>query len=105
MELLFKTSQPSNLKKKIIEKIENAELDTWSIYTQNIKYLQHTGQWGKKGVIQLIADDTNNTLSVKFLKFNDIKDDTEKIEGYYLGRFCEIIFVNFPNRCPSITIQ
>ncbi|WP_294288881.1 hypothetical protein [uncultured Chryseobacterium sp.] len=105
MKLLFKTSNPSNLKNEIIKKIENNELDTWSIRTRDKKYLKHTGQWGEKGEIELTTDNITNTLSVKFLKSSDIQGDIKKVEGHYLGRFCQIIFVNFPHECSSITIQ
>ncbi len=44
-------------------------------------------------------------LIVKVLKFNNVTEEVKDFEGYYLGRFCEIIFVNFPIFFSSIIRQ
>ena len=54
-------------------------------------YLLGCLQWGKKEVIQLTTDITNKKLEVQVLKYNNTEDTLEDIEGYYLGRFCELI--------------
>lgn len=103
MKLLFKTSGADTLKSAIIKKIEDGELKTWSITTSdNVKYLKHTQQWGDKGVIQLKADNTKGHLSAEVLRFKGVTEDIKDFEGYYLGRFCELIFVNFPGKFTSI---
>ncbi|WP_164126209.1 hypothetical protein [Sphingobacterium luzhongxinii] len=103
MEINIKTSNPDGLKNSITKLIEDKVLDTWSIHTHNdIKYLKHTGQWGEKGVIRLERNATNNELKVKVLKFEGRPEQVEDFAGYYLGRFCEVIFVNFPNSYTSI---
>ena len=60
--------------------------------------MRHTKHWGEKGVIKLSINDMKTHLVVEVLKFKETKEDVKSFEGYYLGRFCEIIFVNFPNR-------
>lgn len=103
MKLLFKTSNPISLKNEIIEFIEDAELKTWCIHEDSDKkYLKHTKQWGEKGVIQLSVNPLKTHLIVEVLKFKGVAEDVKDFEGYYLGRFCEIIFVNFPNRYTAI---
>lgn len=103
MKLDFKTSNPSSLRNDIIKIIEDGELQTWEIHLfQNHKYIKHIGQWGEKGVIQLTPDDINKKMEVKVLKFESTEDNLEDFEGYYYGRFCELVFVNFKNRFASI---
>lgn len=103
MRLFFKTTNPSKLKSDIIKLIEDNELKTWEIHeSDSTKYIKHTQQWGDKGVIKITADTTNNQIIVEVLKFKNITEDVKDFEGYYLGRFCEIIFVNFPNNFSSI---
>ncbi|RQO66457.1 hypothetical protein DBR43_30075 [Pedobacter sp. KBW06] len=103
MKLLFKTANPETLKSAIIRKIEDAELKTWSILESGeVKYLKHTQQWGDKGVILLTTDTEKGALVVKVLKFPSVTEELKDFEGYYYGRFCEIIFVNFPGRFTSI---
>lgn len=100
MKLLFKTSTSEELKSDIISLIENKALKTWEIYRkknskgESLKRLKHKDQWN--GYIRLTSDIKKEGLLVEVFgmeKTVDVKD----FEGYYLGRFCEIIFVNFPN--------
>lgn len=103
MKLIFNTANANQLKSDIIKLIEDEELKTWSIMESDAKkYLKHTQQWGDKGVIQITTDTTNRKLTAEVLKFERVKEDVKDFEGYYLGRFSEIIFVNFPNRFTSI---
>lgn len=102
MKLLFKTIDPTKLKSDIIDIIKKKNLETWSIFVSNSKeYLKHTKQWGDKGVISLSIS-SNDILTVQVLKFDSVKDSLESFEGYYLGRFCEVMLVNFANRFSSI---
>ncbi len=103
MKLLFKTLNPRALNNDIIKLIEEEKLETWTIYVHSKeKYLKHVGQWGDKGVIKLEVDDVNKTLITQVLKFTTITENVEDFEGYYLGRFCELMFVNYPNRFTTI---
>ena len=103
MKLEFKSSNPSSLKNDIIKMIEEEELQTWEIHSDSKqKYLKHIGQWGEKGVVKLSPDDINKILEVQVLKFKNTEEDIKDFEGYYLGRFCELVFVNFPIRFTSI---
>ena len=98
MKLLFKTSNPNNFRSEIIELIESDKMETWNIHkSESIKYLKHTSQWGKKGVINLTTNISKGQLIAEVLKFEGEKENVKDFEGYYLGRFCEIIFVNFQN--------
>ncbi len=103
MKLVFNTSRPCALRKSIIEMIEEEELNTWMIQTHSgRKYLKHIGQWGEKGVIKIECYDIGETMTVEVLKFENVSEKLSDFEGYYLGRFCELMFVNFPNRFTSI---
>jgi hypothetical protein len=106
MKLLFKTINPTKLKADIFKLIEDEELKTWALVeSDNVKYIKHIKQWGEKGVIKMEVDSTNHQLIVKVLKFNSTNEEVKDFEGYYLGRFCEIIFVNFFNNFTSIIKQ
>lgn len=50
----------------------------------------------------MVTDNPNNQLTVDVLKFKNTTETVKDFEGYYLGRFCEIIFVNFQNNFTSI---
>lgn len=103
MKLHFKTLNPDKLKSDILKSIEEENLKTWKINeSEGTKYIKHTPQWGDKGVIKMTADTKNNQLTVEVLKFKNTKEDVKDFQGYYLGRFCEIIFVNFQNNFTSI---
>lgn len=103
MKLLFKTTDAETLKSEIIKTIEDKKLSTWSITTSDkVKYLKHTQQWGEKGVISLTSIPSKGYLAVEVLKFKSTIEDVKDFEGYYLGRFCELIFVNFPGKFTSI---
>lgn len=103
MKLLFKTTNPTTLKNDIIKLVKDGELETWAIHVNSEeKYLKHVGQWGDKGVIELKVDDVNKTLIIQVLKFTNVTENVEDFEGYYLGRFCELMFVNYPNRFTTI---
>lgn len=103
MKLHFKTANPNKLKSDILKLIEDEDLKTWQINESNgAEYIKHTQQWGDKGVIQMVTDNPNNQLTVDVLKFKNTTEAVKDFEGYYLGRFCEIIFVNFQNNFTSI---
>lgn len=103
MKLLFKTNTPNKLKKSILTLIDEGDLKTWGIHEyKNEKYIKHTQQWGEKGVVEMKINNEENLLEVRILAFESTEENVEDFEGYYLGRFCEIIFVNFPNSFTSI---
>lgn len=103
MQLVFNTVDPFSLKNDIIELIEEGELRTWEIEQPlREKYLKHIGQWSEKGVIKITPNTTHRTLTVIVIKRPNVNENLEDFEGYYLGRFCELIFKNFPNRFTSI---
>lgn len=103
MKLIFSTQNPQNLKSAIISLIKKGDNKTWDIYMEDkIEYLKHVLQWGNKGVIKLTNNDTKKQLIVEVLKYNSTKEELKDFEGYYLGRFCEMIFVNFPDEFSKI---
>lgn len=103
MKLVFNANRPCDLRRSIIEIIEEEELNTWSIHEYSgKKYLKHTGQWGEKGVINIDCIDIGETMTVEVLKFKSVVEDLSDFEGYYMGRFCELMFVNFPGWFTSI---
>ena len=103
MKLLFKNTNPTKLKADILKLAESDELKTWTkVEYEYKKYIKHTPQWGDKGVVNLEVDTTNGQLIVQVLKFQNVTQEVEDFEGYYLGRFCELIFVNFANEFSEI---
>lgn len=106
MKLHFKTTNPNKLKSDILSLIEDGGLKTWAVHeAEGMKYIKHSKQWGEKGVVKMNADSENNQLIVKILKFESVTEEVKDFEGYYLGRFTEIIFVNFPTAFSSIVKQ
>lgn len=104
MELNIITSDPQKLHDEIIKLVESRKLETWEInHHKEVKYLKHTEQWGKKGVIKL-SPQRNNKLLVTVLKYTDSTDALRDFEGYYYGRFVEILFVHFQIKFTSIEI-
>ncbi len=105
MELTIITSDAQKIHDEIIKLVESGELKTWKIHLhQKVKYLKHTEQWGKKGVIKL-SQQRNNKLLVTVLKYTDSTDALRDFEGYYYGRFVEILFVQFQAEFTAIEIS
>ena len=103
MELLFKTHVPNKLKTSVLTLIDEGHLKTWEIdKTDDNKHIKHTQQWGDKGVIEMEVDSKEKQLIVRVIPYDNTIGNVEDFEGYYLGRFCEIIFVNFPNSFTAI---
>lgn len=103
MKLFFKSETPDILESEIFKLATRHDFKTWeTVIDNNIRYLKHTQQWGEKGVISLKVDKLRKYLVVEVLKFKSIEDEIKNFEGYYLGRFCELMFVYFPNRFSSI---
>jgi hypothetical protein len=103
MKLLFKSQTPDRLESEIFTLTSESDLKTWEIHmSENKRYLKHTQQWGEKGVISLKVDKVRNYVIVEVLKYINIEEDIKNFEGYYLGRFCELMFVYFPNQFSSI---
>lgn len=103
MKLLFESANPENWKNAIIKRSKEGQQETWNILEHNrIQYLRHTGNVGNKGVVQLSINTLNNTLIAEIVKFEGIEDNVEDFEGYILGRFCEIVFVNFNDEFTNI---
>ena len=104
MELNIITLDPQKLYDEIIKLVESGKLETWEIHLhQEIKYLKHTDQWGKKGVIRL-STQRYNKLLVTVVKFTNSTDELSEFEGYYYGRFVEILFVYFKTKFTAIEI-
>ncbi len=103
MTLDFNTVNSDSLKNNIIKIIKDENLKTWEIHNfKGNEYIKHVGQWGDKGVIELTSKNNNVQLNVQVLKFKSTDDKVEDFEGYYLGRFCELMFVNFEDEFTSI---
>jgi len=103
MKLLFKCANAETVRSAIYKLIEDGDLKTWSLTEiENVLYLKHTQQWGDKGVIKLIVNSKNDSLIAEVFKFKKVTEEVKDFEGYYLGRFCEIILVNFATRFTAI---
>ncbi|MFY7937189.1 MAG: hypothetical protein ACOVOQ_07425 [Flavobacterium sp.] len=103
MKLLFKTTNPTKLKADILKLAESDKLKTWTkVEYEYKKYIKHTPQWGEKGFVILEVDTTKGQLIVYIQKFQNVTQEVKDFEGYYLGRFCELIFVNFANEFSEI---
>lgn len=97
MRIEIYTTNPENLKSKIFEKAKSGELSTWKLRntSNKEKRLTHKGQWKDKAILKLIANPTENKLSVniRWWEENDEPDDATK--GIYLGRFSEALLNHF----------
>lgn len=49
----------------------------------------------EKGGIKMEIDDVKKILIGRVFKFKGTEENVKDFEDYYLGRFCEIIFLNF----------
>lgn len=91
------------LKAEILAFVRDHKANTWIIHHEHKDYLKHLKHWGEKGVIGLSTrTDEPETLYIDVIRFNRVEQDLDEFAGFYLGRFCELLFMYFPDRISAI---
>ena len=95
MKIKIPTKSASALKKKIFDAVEDETLKTWVLRRSQEGYIYLTHkpeQWYDKAILSFIT--TDNALEIHVTHWTGIQQDLA-VDGYYLGRFIEVLLVHF----------
>lgn len=98
MKIEIYTTKGANLVAEIFSAVENEDVKTWVVRkdANNTKYLTHKPeQWYDKALFNIVS--TSDRVSISITWWKD-KEPTEDIKGYYMGRFTELLLVNFKDK-------
>lgn len=105
MEITVYTKNAKNLLSKISKSITDNKLKTWDIIkdSENNDLFSHTpDQWKEKAMLKSKI----NTENLKFIIcWWEGEEPEEKVKGYILGRFIEVLMVNFRKEFENIKIE
>lgn len=104
MKIIINTKTPDALKKAILSDVENGNLPTWELRTNNNgdKLLTHSPeQWVDQVLLRLTPYTTTNQLVVEPRHWSNIPKASDEVIGTVLGRFCERLFVQYPSKMNS----
>lgn len=105
MRIEIYTKSGENLIKQIFSAVEKESIKTWVIRTdrQEKKYLTHKPeQWCDKALFGMRATDDKVIISLYW--WDSHNEPTEEIKGYYMGRFTELLLVNFRDKFTKFEI-
>jgi hypothetical protein len=103
IEIYTKTGE--SLIRQIFSAIENEDVKTWVIKKNKDgdKFLTHKPeQWCDKALFGLKATDDKVTISLHW--WEKIGEPADDIKGYYIGRFTELLLVNFKEKFTKFEI-
>lgn len=98
MKIEIYTKQGKDLIKQIFSAVENEDVKTWVIRTDNkgTKFLTHKPeQWYDKALFSMTTSDEKVAIQLTWWKD---KEPTEDVKSYYVGRLTELLLVNFKNK-------
>jgi len=105
MEITVYTKNAKDLLSKMSKKIKNDELKTWDIIKdrENNDLFSHTpDQWKEKAMLKSKI----NSENLKFIIcWWEGKEPEERIKGYILGRFIEVLMVHFRKEFIKINVE
>ena len=103
MEIELFTRNGENLINQIFS-VEKEKVETWVIREANgKKYLTHKPeQWKDKALFGLSHDDEK--VIIKLMRWDNKVEPNEDIKGYYMGRFTELLLVNFKDKFDKFEI-
>lgn len=105
MEITVYTKNAKNLLSKISQKITDDELKTWDIVKDADKndLFSHTPeQWKEKAMLKPKINVDNLKLSICWWTGKELE---ERVKGYILGRFIEVLMVHFRKEFDNIKIE
>lgn len=105
MKIEIYTKQGESLIKQIFSAVENENVKTW-VLKKNIdgdKFLTHKPeQWCDKVLLGLKATDEKVIVSLYW--WENTGEPADDIKGYYIGRFTELLLVNFKEKFTKFEI-
>lgn len=105
MKIIVYTKNAKTLLNKISTKIIDKELKTWEIVknSENNNLFSHTpDQWKEKAMLKPEIKKENLELILSWWKG---KEPEERVKGYILGRFIEVLVVHFRKEFDNIKIE
>jgi hypothetical protein len=104
MQFNLSTVSGQALTNEIFDAVENETLKTWLVRESKTgtKYLTHKpDQWYDKALFVFKVKKDKLVILLTWLKGNEPAED---IKGYYMGRFTEILLVNFSDKFDKFEI-
>lgn len=114
MNYIIHTPSAARLKKEILERVsEKVDANGKGIATWQVaetdgseRVLVHTtDQWAEKGCIALNQEPGRNELQVRFHYWDSCEDKNNGDDKIMLGRFTELLLVNFSYYIDKIVIE
>ncbi|MEO7214957.1 hypothetical protein [Mucilaginibacter sp.] len=105
MKITIPTTTGAALKKKIFDHVKDETLKTWEITKgeSGTEYLTHSPeQWADRAIMKFnVEKDVLEIIASKW-KSNDVD---KAANGYYIGRFTEILLVHFSDDFDTFTVS
>jgi hypothetical protein len=105
VKITIPTTTGATLKKKIFDAVEDQTLKTWEvrIATNDIKVLTHKpDQWYDRTLLRFTVK--KDALVIDTTKWKG-KEADEAANGYFIGRFTEILLVHFSDDFDDFTVS
>ena len=106
MNITIYTKDPEGFKKQIIKDVENGELPTWELRTNDVgdKLLTHSAeQWVDKVLLRLSPNTDAHKLVVEPRYWSKMEKPSDEEFGTIMGRFCERLFVQYSSVIDSFS--
>lgn len=106
MKIKANSKNPQKLVNAIDKAIQDDDLKTWGIVHNDKKetlYSHTPEQWNEKAMLKPYVKEDYVLFVVSWWKKNGEPD--EETQGYILGRFIEILMVNFKDHFDSLEIN
>lgn len=99
MTIIVKTSNPSDLLKKIKKAIDDNEVRSWS-YDKDGDFTHDSEQWSKKAWLRPKTEDGELRLTIIPPKDTKISN---QVYGLYHGRFIDMLLTHFDSQFTTAT--
>jgi hypothetical protein len=105
VKITIPTTTGATLKKKIFDAVEDETLKTWEVRTdtKKIQFLTHKPeQWYDRTLLRFTVK--KDALIIDSTKWKS-KEADEAANGYFIGRFTEILLVHFSDDFNDFTVS
>lgn len=105
MKITIPTAAGAALKKKIFDAVEDETLKTWEVRTDNsnVEFLTHKPeQWYDRSLLKFTVNKDALIINATFWRS---KGADQAANGYYIGRFTEILLVHFSDDFDNFTVS
>lgn len=107
MRIIANSNSPDLLLRMINDKIQENELKTWEIIKTKggIVYNHKPAQWSEKALIKPTSYPNIEEVHFEIVFWKDENEPDESIKGYLIGRFTEILMVQFRDYFDTLKIE